>query len=69
MPPGGEFLKGRKPAVQLISSSKMSLKYHSENKETDINSRILCKIGGSVIPKGQGSLLLITLLKTENQRL
>lgn len=45
----------------------MSLKYHGENKETDINSRILRKIGGSVILQGQGSLLLITLLKAENQ--
>lgn len=49
MPSGGELQKGRKPAVQLINSSKMSLKYHGENKETDINSRVLCKIGGSVI--------------------
>lgn len=49
MPSGGELQKGRKPAVQLINSSKMSLKYHGENKETDINSSVLCKIGGSVI--------------------
>lgn len=67
MPCGGELQKGSKPAVQLIYSSKMSLKYHGENKETDINSRILRKIGGSVILKGQGSSLLITLLKAENQ--
>lgn len=69
MPCGGEFQKGRKPTVQLIYSSKMSLKYHTENKETNINSRILCKLGGNVIPRGQGSLLLITLFKAENQRL
>jgi len=47
----------------------MSLKYHTENKETDINSGVLCKISGHVIPKGQGSLFLITLLNAENQRL
>lgn len=70
MPCRGQFQKGRKPAVQLIYSSKMSLKCHTENKETGINSKILCEIGGSVITKGQGSLLLITLLgKAENKRL
>jgi len=69
MPCGRKFQKARKPAVQLIYSSKMSLKYHTENKETDVNSGVLCKISGHVIPKGQGSLFLITLLNAENQRL
>lgn len=55
--------------MQLIYSSKTSLNYHRENKETDINSGVLCKIGGSVIPKGQSSLLLIILFKAEKQRL